>query len=216
MGILPTSLGRLWREFTRARRGRQFLLTTDAPLSLPGPWPRGLALARYSRRGEGQGGERTAVGDLLSRFKYGGDAAVVRTLAEALARALRGDPQYDDVEVVVHVPGTVTRPRRDPTADLARATARALRLRCLPRLLARTRSGPLQKILPSSADRRRNVEGAFRVRRPNLLRDRKALLIDDVYDSGATLAEAWRAVMASGAREVVVAAFTKTGFQGDD
>jgi len=153
---------------------------------------------------------------LLSRFKYGGEGAVVRALARALASALRADPQYDDVEVVVHVPGTVTRPRRDPTADLARATARALRLRCLPRLLAPTGARSVQKDVATAADRRRNVDGAFRVRRPNLLRGRKALLIDDVYDSGATLVEAWRVVMASGAREVVVAAFTKTGLRGDD
>ena len=110
----------------------------------------------------------------------------------------------------------MTRPRRDPTADLARATARALRLRCLPRLLAPTGARSVQKDVATAADRRRNVDGAFRVRRPNLLRGRKALLIDDVYDSGATLVEAWRVVMASGAREVVVAAFTKTGLRGDD
>ena len=215
MGILATSLGRLWRGFNPAGRGRHFPLTTEAPLPLPGPWPRGLALARYSRRPKDEGGERTAVGDLLSRFKYGGEAAVVRALAEALARALRADPCYQDVEVVVHVPATIRRDRPEPASELARATARALRLRCLPRLLAPTGSRSVQKDLATAADKQRNVDGAFRLRRPQLIRGRKVLLIDDIYDSGATLAEAWRAVMASGAREVVVAAFAKTGFQGD-
>ena len=42
------------------------------------------------------------------------------------------------------------------------------------------------------------------------------LIVDDVYDSGATLEEAWRVVKEAGAAEIVVGAVTKTRYQRGD
>jgi predicted amidophosphoribosyltransferase len=68
----------------------------------------------------------------------------------------------------------------------------------------------------SLSEKRENVRGAFRARRPELVTGRWALIVDDVYDSGATLEETWRAVREAGAAEIAVAAVTRTRFQRGD
>ena len=55
-----------------------------------------------------------------------------------------------------------------------------------------------------------NVAGAFRLADPNAVRGKCVLLLDDLYDSGETLAEATRIVLTAAPREVCVLAVTKT------
>ncbi|NRG39946.1 ComF family protein [Rathayibacter sp. VKM Ac-2835] len=65
----------------------------------------------------------------------------------------------------------------------------------LARPLARTRLA-LDQVGLARAERRANLDGAFRARRP--LRGERILLVDDVVTSGATLLELRRAVRAGG------------------
>jgi hypothetical protein len=190
-------------------------LETSGPLELPGPWPRGMALDTYSRSEGYSEGEKTEVGDLLSRFKYGGEGRLGRVLGGALASALGDDPGYREVEVVTHIPATRRRRGPDAACELATVVARGLGVRCLPRLMARARRTALQKDVVEWAEKKENVAGAFRVRRAELVRGRKVLLVDDVYDSGATLEEGWRVLMEAGAREVVVATVARTWYWRD-
>jgi ComF family protein len=54
----------------------------------------------------------------------------------------------------------------------------------------------------TEADRRKNLRGAFRVRRPDRVRGKSVLLVDDVYTTGATLEELAQALLSAGARRV--------------
>jgi hypothetical protein len=190
-------------------------LETSGPLELPGPWPRGLALDTYSRAEGYSEGAKTEVGDLLSRFKYGGQRGLGRVLGGALASALGDDPGYRKVGVVTHIPATRRQRGPDAACQLALIVAKALGAQCLPRLMARARRTALQKDVVEWAEKKENVAGAFRVRRAGLVRGRKVLLVDDVYDSGATLEEGWRVLMEAGAREVVVATVVRTWYRRD-
>lgn len=73
-----------------------------------------------------------------------------------------------------------------------------------PKALSR-RARPSQVDVPREA-RRQNVEGAFFVSRPEKIRGRYILLIDDVVESGATLSDARRALLEEGALEVIAVA----------
>jgi predicted amidophosphoribosyltransferase len=90
-----------------------------------------------------------------------------------------------------------------PAARLAAALADTWDLPCEP-LLDRVRPARRQRGL-SLPERRRNVRGAFRARTLS----GGAVLIDDVYTSGATANAAASALRAAGARRVDVVTFAR-------
>jgi ComF family protein len=71
-------------------------------------------------------------------------------------------------------------------------------------LLTRTRETTSQTGL-TRLQRQANLRGAFSVNRPEKLRDRSILLVDDVMTTGATAGECARMLLRAGAKEVFVA-----------
>jgi ComF family protein len=88
---------------------------------------------------------------------------------------------------------------------LARCLADALGVPCRPGWLRVARRVAQQKHQPSAAARRANVRGAFAARRDADLRGKTILLVDDVLTTGATAAEAARALQPHGPAGIVVA-----------
>ena len=85
---------------------------------------------------------------------------------------------------------------------LARAVGRRHGLPVLRRALVRVRPTPLQQ--GDVEARRRNVREAFAVRAPGVVRDRRLLLVDDVFTTGATCNACARVLLDAGAAEVGV------------
>jgi ComF family protein len=144
---------------------------------------------------------RDAVVALHRRFKFGGDAALARPLARAMAAAwtARGDGRPD---LVVPVPPDPLRwsVRRHAPRRLARAVARALVLPVAPRALRKRRPTRPQTSAAGAA-RRFALAGAFAAR-SGLVEGRSILLVDDVATTGSTLREAARALAEAGADRV--------------
>ena len=65
-----------------------------------------------------------------------------------------------------------------------------------------------QKEMHTPPQKRANVAGAFAVRQN--VRGTRVLVVDDLYDSGATLEEITRVLRAAGAASVCVLTLTKT------
>jgi len=145
---------------------------------------------------------RDAVITFHRRFKFGGDAALARPLARAMAAAwaARGDGRPD---LVVPVPPDPLRwsVRRRAPRRLARAVARALALPVAPRAL-RKRHPTRPQTTAAGAARRAALAGAFAAR-ASLVRGRSVLLVDDVATTGSTLREAARALADAGAERIV-------------
>ncbi|MEA3459714.1 MAG: phosphoribosyltransferase family protein, partial [Chloroflexota bacterium] len=74
--------------------------------------------------------------------------------------------------------------------------------------LVKTRATRLQKEMRTLAQKRANVAGAFAVRGP--VRGLRLLVLDDLYDSGATLEEVTRVLKRAGAAAMLVLTLTRT------
>lgn len=142
--------------------------------------------------------------------------ALAPLLAAALVPALQGRPDTA-TPLLVCVPSSPASRRRrgdDPLRDLTRS---ALRLLCpgpppaLAPVLAVSRRVVDQSGLDARA-RSANLAGAFAARAR--LPDTPCVLVDDVVTTGATLAEAVRALRAAGARPVACAVVAATPRHG--
>jgi ComF family protein len=161
------------------------------PCRLCREWPGALRSARSAVWLEA--GARSAAHAL----KYGGLPRIATDLAAVMVRAI---PAPDATARLIPIPLGRARLRRrgyNQSLWLARALAAHWRLPVLVQLLVRTRDTATQTALTPGA-RQANVAGAFALQ-SGVLRGRGPLvLVDDVFTTGSTLAEAARALEASG------------------
>ena len=149
--------------------------------------------------------------ELILAFKMADRSWVAPMLAAWLQRAAA--PLLPDADLVVPVPlhrWRLLARRFNQAAVLAGLMARGTDAAAVPDLLVRTRRTPPQTRLPRSA-RRRNVRGAFAVRRSraHLVAGRSVLLVDDVLTTGATVSACARALHEAGAARVDVATLAR-------
>ncbi|OHA08394.1 MAG: hypothetical protein A3B37_01670 [Candidatus Sungbacteria bacterium RIFCSPLOWO2_01_FULL_59_16] len=143
--------------------------------------------------------------DLVHAFKYEGARELAPLLAGEIAGCLAAyaiRPIASSLLVPIPLSRARLRERGFNQSELlASELAKRLGLP-VARALRRRRDTASQIEMTSYKERRRNVSDAFRVRDPDAVRNRPVILVDDVSTSGATLAEAARALRAAGARTV--------------
>lgn len=125
-----------------------------------------------------------------------------RYLAQTAAEQLSGE-----FDAVTYVPVSLRRNFErgfDQARLLAEETARIWDTEAKP-TLRKIRHTKAQSSLTDPAQRKKNVQDAYIVPRPERVRDRRFLLIDDVCTTGSTMAAAADALMAAGAESVVCA-----------
>lgn len=78
-------------------------------------------------------------------------------------------------------------------------------------ILARVKKTKPQAELKDYNDRASNTAGAFEAKPDEYLIDKNIILTDDVYTSGATMDDAYRALNLAGAKKITAFVFAKTG-----
>jgi predicted amidophosphoribosyltransferase len=184
------------------------------PCRLCRDWPAALGAVRSGVWLDG--GARTAIHAL----KYGALPRIATDLAAALVRLV---PRPAAGAELVPIPLGAARFRRrgyNQSEALARALGHSWGLRVQSQLLVRTRDTPTQTALTPAA-RLANVAGAFGVQNDEcgMQTERRRshsafstlhspiILIDDVFTTGATLAEAARALGAAGRTSITAVTF---------
>lgn len=180
-------------------------LARPHPRPLAGPWQAGWALGFHSRY-SGEDWERSPAGALTYRLKYQGDRAALGPLVEQALALCAAQPEMGEVDALVPVPPSETR-AFDPVQALAEALGARLGRPVCPALVKTRRTAP-QKEMRTLAQKRANVAGAFAVR--DRVRGKALLVLDDLCDSGATLAEVTRVLQQAGAARVCVLTLTRT------
>lgn len=144
-----------------------------------------------------------AVRRLVSAWKERGLRRVAGPAAALVVEAVPR-PDADALAFVPPDPERRLERGHHPPAALAAQLAAAWELP-VAAVLVRTRAAPRQRGL-SNRDRRRNVRGAFAVRASPPAR---VTLVDDVYTTGATVAEAARVLRRAGAKRIDVVTFAR-------
>ena len=144
---------------------------------------------------------------VVHQFKYRGKIHLAAPLGEILLASFLRFWNIGDMDLILPVPLHPRRFRQRGFNQASRLMANwkhfESRLSASLRLLIRTRATPPQAGL-RRAQRRRNIRNAFAVQRPEAVRSRRILLVDDVYTTGATAGECARVLMRCGAQRVDV------------
>lgn len=77
--------------------------------------------------------------------------------------------------------------------------------------LVRTIHTPMHRAGMDTKARNLSVENAFEVKRPNLIKDKHILLVDDVFTSGATVSFCAKSLKKSGAKRICVLTIARAG-----
>ncbi len=149
-----------------------------------------------------------AVATAIHLFKYEKKTTLAAPLAGLVMEDVRGIA-FDCVAAIPLHPRRLRMREFNQSLLLARQVARTLSLPLSMDALSRVRETPPQVGL-SKKERNENVRNAFQVGRSEEIKNKRILLIDDVYTTGATLKEGAKALMRAGAAEVTVATVART------
>ncbi|MDI6768058.1 MAG: RecQ family ATP-dependent DNA helicase [Anaerolineales bacterium] len=180
-------------------------LTRSHPRPLTGTWHFGWALGFHSRI-SGSEWSRSGVGDLTYRLKYDSDTTVLPALIQQTLDLFQAHPELGQVDVIVPVPSSTER-KVNPVHVFCEALAGKIKIP-LQTFVAKTRQTQPQKEMKTLAQKRANVAGAFALR--GEIKGKRVLLVDDLFDSGATLDEITRLLLKHGASRVNVLTLTRT------
>ncbi|RPJ44220.1 MAG: ComF family protein [Candidatus Latescibacterota bacterium] len=175
------------------------------PVLLPGGRPGGRPEAALYGRSAYAWNE--SLGQILHRLKYGGFPSLAERLALGLSRVIEDDPVLRAADLLVPVPLTRSRLAErgfNQSLLLARAASRRVGIPVGPEA-ARRRGPSCSQTKLSPAGRRENVKGCFRPGRPELVRGKNLVIVDDVLTTGATVRELAGVLFEAGAGSIAVA-----------
>lgn len=204
-GLLELLVPSVCPACDQPRREGEPLLCAACARDLPGAPDNSGTHAALSYRGP--------AARLIRRLKFEARRDGLPILVAALERSVQ-TLEFDVVVALPRHPRRVREEACDPVRDLARALAHLRGVPLARRILRRARPTRPQTEFAKSA-RARNVRGSFRAT-PGALSGRRALLLDDVTTTGATLAEATRALRRARPRAILPVALARTPGSDDE
>lgn len=143
--------------------------------------------------------------ELVHVFKFERAQAAAGVVAGCMKAAM---PYMEDF-IFVPVPTATNRIRQrgyDHTKLLARSLSSYQQI---PALSLLARHGQTRQVGARRSERRIQLQGAFRVIRPDLITRQHIVLVDDVVTTGATLEEAARVLKQAGAKRIDAIVFAQ-------
>lgn len=145
---------------------------------------------------------------LIQSFKY---EPFVKELSKSLASLiinhfslLENQPEFKDF-ILIPIPLEKRKLRWrgfNQAEEIAKELAKFLNLSVINNVLIKTKE-TLPQVELDEEKRKENVKGVFSVKNKEIIKNKKILLIDDVYTTGATMEEGADTLKKSGAKEVI-------------
>ncbi len=180
-------------------------------IPLMGNFDSGYALGQYSEH-VGAQTEKTQVGVLLHRFKYQFDRDAGAKLTDLAAELINRQSLLKSSDFIVTVPPSFTSRPFDPVSFLAERVSGRTKIPWERNVIKRTRITKLQKRIFNKADKEENVISTFRLSNPEVIPGKKILLLDDLYDSGATINQICQILRRAKAVKIFSLVLAKTSF----
>jgi ATP-dependent DNA helicase RecQ len=180
-------------------------LATSHPRPLTGNWHIGFALDFHSSF-KGTDWNRSGIGDLVYRLKYQSDATALPALIEHTRNLFNAHTEMNQFDILLPVPSSTQR-EFSPVHEFCKALSSAFN-KPTQTSIAKTRQTQPQKEMHTLPQKRDNVAGAFAVNGD--INTKHILLVDDLFDSGATLEEITRLLRKHGAANINVLTLTRT------
>jgi ComF family protein len=136
---------------------------------------------------------------LIHRFKYGGLWQMAYNLGRWYGAELKASTLYDDIDIIIPLPlHPIKSIKRgyNQSRYLADGIAKELGVEVESRAVRRTRNNPSQARL-KRRERWEGVDDLFSVVKPERLRGKHILVVDDVMTSGATLYSCMQTILAA-------------------
>lgn len=170
--------------------------------------------AKAAAYGSYEGGLR----DLIHLLKYDHVRPAAGILGRMLSEAIADlEPLFSAAPVLLVPVPLHARKMRQRSFNQAEVIAQSAikqsplkaRLELASKVLERRRE-TLSQIGLSRHQRRENMRGAFAISRPDQVRGREVLVVDDVFTTGTTVSECARVLLRAGASKVFVATVART------
>ena len=141
---------------------------------------------------------------LIHHFKFHGKVTIGKTLAKQFIDYQKKEPDFFSTHCIIPVPLGIKKLRQrefNQSYILAKVIGKYLTIPVYPFILKKIKEITPQMKL-SRKERIQNIRGAFTVCKKKLIEGKDILLIDDVYTTGATIAECSKLLFQNGAGRV--------------
>lgn len=146
------------------------------------------------------------VGDMIHRCKYENGGDFPDYLLQLFLKAYRKKFGHEKFDLILYVPPTKS---GDLVKNFALKVSQVLKFP-ISHNLVKQRKTSEQKVFENSLLKAENVKDAYELKNPREVRGKKILLIDDIFDSGATIKEIGKYLSKLGAIKIAPMVIAKT------
>jgi ComF family protein len=148
--------------------------------------------------------------EAIQRFKYQGDINLAGPLSWFWNKINLEDLSFEAIIPVPLHPARLRKRGFNQALLLGKTLGKIHNKRILTGALRRIRN-TIPQVQLDHSERVKNVRGAFAVRKQEEIMDKRLLLVDDVFTTGATVNECARVLKKSGAKEIIVLTLARVG-----
>ncbi|MDI6739423.1 MAG: ComF family protein [Candidatus Edwardsbacteria bacterium] len=145
------------------------------------------------------------VSEAVHLLKYSDRRSVAKKLGGMMAEAVKDDPAYWQADLILAVPLHPARQRErgyNQAQLLAEQVGNIMSKPAPDKVLVRMKNTGSQTAM-NRQERKKNVEDIFRVKRPDTVRGKSVILVDDVLTTGATIGSCGQSLLRADAKSVL-------------